>query len=267
MSIFSRCKTYIVGLVQKTSSFIIAQCKAFIDGLVQKTMRFLQASVLIVAGLVCTTPAHAGIPVIDVASLIQAILSVLDQITQIENQISQIEGQVEHYKSITSGRGLGNYLRSSAFENYLPKELASNYDSLKSGYSSLSGAAKTLRDNQMIYNCADKTGDAQKECQEFLARPYQQLADLKQALEASKNRYSQINGLMDRAASSGDQKDIAELQARIGGEQSQLLQEMSRTQMSESLFAAQDRADKARQEEKRMERLNRTGNVLGDVAL
>lgn len=246
---------------------IISWGKSIVTSVVERTKRYLQVAVLSVAGLTCAMPAHAGIPVIDVASLIQAILSVLDQITQIENQISQIEGQVEHYKSITSGRGLGNYLRSSAFENYLPKELASNYDSLKSGYSSLSGAAKSLRDNQMVYNCADKTGDAQKECQEFLARPYQQLADLKQALEASKNRYSQINGLMDRAASSGDQKDVAELQARIGGEQSQLLQEISRSQMSESLFAAQDRADKARQEEKRMERLNRTGNVLGDVAL
>lgn len=222
-------------------------------------------SVLVFGSMFGAIPAHAGIPVIDIASIVQAILNILEQIAQVENQISQIEHQVDHYKSITSGRGLGNYLRSSAFENYLPKELASNYESLSNGYSALSGAAKSLRDAKMTYNCEDRSGAAQKECQEALARPYQQLADLNKALEASKERYAQINALMDRAGSSGDQKDIAELQARIGGEQSQQLQEISRQLASSELFRAQDRKDAARAEEKRLEGLNRKNNVLGDM--
>lgn len=246
---------------------IIERAKRRLERITLTFNRVKYAGIIGFAGLFAAAPAHAGIPVVDVASLIQAILNVLNQITEIENQISQIEGQVEHYKSITDARGLANFLRSSAYENYLPREISANYDSLKSGYSNLSSAAKALRDNGMLYNCADKSGDRQKECEEYLARPYQQLADLKGALETSKSRYSQINALMDRAASSGDQKDIAELQARIAGEQSQLLHEISRVQVSEAMFNAQDRTDKSRVEEKRMEKLNRNGNVLGDITL
>jgi type IV secretion system protein VirB5 len=205
--------------------------------------------------------------VIDGSNLVQSIMTVIQEIMQIENQISQIQGQADQLASMSNGRGLGNSMRSSAFENYLPPNLTATYDSLKGGYSSLTGLAKTLRDSSMLYNCADRTGAAQRECQESLARPYQQLADTKSALQKSNARLAQINSLMDRASSSADQKEIAELQARIGGENALLLQEMSRVQMTESLFQAQDRADKARQEERRLERLNRTGTLVGEVVL
>lgn len=219
------------------------------------------------ASLLGSNQAQAGIPVIDGSNLVQSIMTVIQEILQIENQISQIQQQAEQLQSMSNGRGLGNSLRSAAFENYLPTNLTSTYDSLKGGYSSLSGMAKTLRDANMVYNCADRTGAAQRECQEALARPYQQLADTRAALQKSNARLAQINSLMDRASTSADAKEIAELQARIGGENALLLQEMSRVQMTESMFQAQDRADRARQEERRLERLQRTGSLIEDVVL
>lgn len=223
--------------------------------------------VLGAASLLNPNQAQAGIPVIDGTNLVQSIMSVIQEILQIENQISQIKGQADQLQSMSDGRGLGNAFRSTALDNYLPTNLTSTYDSLKGGYSSLSGMAKTLRDAEMIYNCADRSGAAQRECQEGLARPYQQLADTRTALQKSNARLAQINSLMDRASTSADAKEIAELQARIGGENALLLQEMSRVQITDAMFQAQDRADRARQEEQRLERLNRTGSLISDVEL
>ena len=235
--------------------------------IVSRFRGMLAVLVLGASSLLGSNQAHAGIPVIDGSNLVQSIMTVLQEILQIENQISQIQQQAEQYQSMTSGRGLGNAFRSRAFENYLPTNLTSTYDSLKGGYSSLSGMAKTLRDAEMLYNCMDRTGAAQRECQESLSRPYQQLADTRTALQKSNARLAQINRLMDEASTSADAKEIAELQARIGGENALLLQEMSRVQMTESMFQAQDRADRARQEERRLERLNRTGSLIDEVVL
>src|SRR5216117_4073477 len=111
----------------------------------------LAVLVLGAASLMNPNQAQAGIPVIDGTNLVQSIMSVIQEILQIENQIAQIKGQAEQLQSMSDGRGLGNAFRSTAFDNYLPTNLTSTYDSLKGGYSSLSGMAKTLRDAEMIY--------------------------------------------------------------------------------------------------------------------
>jgi type IV secretion system protein VirB5 len=63
-----------------------------------------------------------GIPVIDVANLIQTITQVLNDVTKIENQIQQIQAQQSQLASISGMRNLGNIADSAALKNYVPAD-------------------------------------------------------------------------------------------------------------------------------------------------
>ena len=135
--------------------------------------RFRLASIAfaVVTPLVSFSPAsHAqGIPVIDIANLIQTITQVLNDVTKITNQIEQIEALQSQLASINGVRNLGNVFDSSALKNYVPANaynLVNAVDS--SGYSGLTTTSKTLRDAQMLYNCLDRAGSARTECQALL---------------------------------------------------------------------------------------------------
>lgn len=58
-----------------------------------------------------------GIPVIDIANLIQTITQVLNDVTKIANQIEQIEALQSQLASINGMRNLGNVFDSSALKN------------------------------------------------------------------------------------------------------------------------------------------------------
>lgn len=65
-------------------------------------LRKLAAAACIAGGAFGNMPAHAsGIPVIDVANLIQTIQQVLNDITEIQNQVQQITQLQDQLNSIT----------------------------------------------------------------------------------------------------------------------------------------------------------------------
>ena len=78
-------------------------------------------------------PARAGIPVIDVAAIIQAVLDVMNGISQIENQYQQIVGLGQQIESISNARSLGDVLNNPALQNYVPREANTLVRSLESG--------------------------------------------------------------------------------------------------------------------------------------
>ena len=69
-----------------------------------------------------SAPARAGIPVIDVASIIQAMLDVLNGIAQVENQYQQIVGMGQQIESISKARSLGDVLNNPLLQNYVPRD-------------------------------------------------------------------------------------------------------------------------------------------------
>src|SRR5207344_198882 len=89
---------------------------------------------------------HAqGIPVIDIANLIQTITQVLNDITKIANQVEQIEALQSQLASINGMRNLGNVADSAALKNYVPANaynLVNAVDS--SGYGGLTATSKAL---------------------------------------------------------------------------------------------------------------------------
>lgn len=215
------------------------------------------------------TAARAGIPVIDVASLAQAIQEVLQSIEEISNQVRQI-GQLEaqyqqlqsQYKAITGTRNLGAILDNAQLRNYLPADAGDVMRNVQAnGYSSLSGSAKALRDARMVYNCLDLDGADRSRCQATLSAPYQQKAFMSDAMAAAGGRIAQIQGLMGQINATQDQKAINEIQARIEAENAMLQHQATQISMSRGLAEAEARIAESQAKEAQLQQAARTGRL------
>lgn len=203
-----------------------------------------------------------GIPVIDTANLAQTIQQVANDITSIQNQVQQITQLQAQLNSLNGMRGLGNIFNNPLLKNYVPPEAYNVVNAVNvSGYSGLSATAKALRDVGMVYNCADRTGDARLACQSTLAQPYQHKGLLQDAMRSAAGRLTQIQALMGQIDVTADQKSVQEIQARIGAENALLAHELSQLQMLQGLADSEERIARSRERERQYEMLSRTGRI------
>lgn len=203
-----------------------------------------------------------GIPVIDIANVIQSIQQVMNDVTKIENQVQQITQLQNQLNSITGARNLGNVFNNPALQNYVPANAYSLVNAVDtSGYSGLTPTAKTLRDAGMVYNCLDLAGAAQTSCQARLAQPYQQKGVLQDAMRAASGRLAQISALMQQINSTTDQKAVLEIQARIGAENAMLTHETSQIQMLQGMGDSEERIARSQDRERQYQMLGRTGRI------
>ena len=231
-------------------------------------IRSMAATLALSLGLLgASAPARAGIPVIDVAAIVQAMLDVLNGITQIENQYQQLVGLGRQVESISHARSLGDVLNNPLLQNYVPREASNLVRSLETGgYRNLSGAARTLRDAQMTYNCLDVVEPGRRtQCQSALAKPYQQKAFMEEALSKAKDRVAQVNSLMQRAGATADQKEIQEVSARIGAENALLQHEVSQIELMRGLAEADQRVAESRAREGQLEQASRNRRLVDFV--
>ncbi len=218
------------------------------------------AAVLIAFG--ASNARAQGIPVIDVANLIQTILQVLNDVTKISNQVQQITELQNQLNSINGIRNLGQVFNNPMLKNYVPAEAYTYLNAVNtSGYSGLNATAKALRDTGMVYNCMDLAGGARTDCQAVLAQPYQQKGLLQDAMKSASGRLSQINALMDQINGTSDQKAIQEIQARIGAENALLAHEVSQVQMLQGMADSEERIARSRERERQYQMLGRTGRI------
>ena len=203
-----------------------------------------------------------GIPVIDIANLVQTIMQVLNDVTKIANQVEQIEALQSQLASINGMRNLGNVFDSTTLKNYVPANAYNLVNAIDTGgYGGLTSTSKTLRDAQMVYNCLDRAGAARTDCQAILAQPYQQKGLLQDAMKAASGRLDQIKSLMTQINGTSDQKAVLEIQARIGAENAMLQHEMSQVQMLTGMADSEERIARSRDRERQAEMLNRTGKI------
>jgi type IV secretion system protein VirB5 len=228
-----------------------------------RTRLKLAAAACIVAGTLAAGNARAqGIPVIDVANLVQTIQQVLDDITSIENQVQQINQLQSQLNSINGIRNLGQVFNNPMLKNYVPAEAYTYLNAVNtSGYSGLNATAKALRDAGMVYNCMDLAGAARTDCQSALAQPYQHKGLLQDAMKSAAGRLTQINSLMDQINATSDQKAVQEIQARIAAENALLAHEVSQVQMLQGMADSEDRIARSRERERQYQMLGRTGKV------
>ena len=203
-----------------------------------------------------------GIPVIDIANLVQTILQVLNDVTKISNQVQQITELQNQLNSINGLRNLGQVFNNPMLKNYVPAEAYTYLNAVNTtGYSGLTVTAKALRDVRMVYNCMDLAGGARTDCQAALAQPYQQKGLLQDAMKSASGRLSQINALMDQINGTSDQKAIQEIQARIGAENALLAHEVSQVQMLQGMADSEERIARSRERERQYQMLGRTGRI------
>lgn len=209
------------------------------------------------------TPARAGgIPVIDVANLVQTIQQVLNDITEIQNQVQQIQRLQHQLDSINGYRNLGQVFNSPLLRNYVPAEAYTFVNAVNTGgYSGLTGTAKALRDAGMVYNCLELDGAERTRCQAELAAPYQTKGLLQDAMKSAAGRLAQINSLMGQINATADQKAVQEIQARIGAENALLAHEVSQVQMLQGMADSEERIARSRDRERQYQMLGRTGKV------
>ena len=208
------------------------------------------------------TAANAGIPVIDVAALVQAVQEVMQSIQQITNQIRQIEQLQQQYQAITGVRNLGDVVNNPALQNYLPANTTDLLGNVQSGgYGGLTNSAKTLRDAQMTYNCLDLAGASKTQCQSSLAMPYQQKALLQDAMDAARGRMAQIQGLMQQINATPDAKAVAEIQARLDAENAMLQHQQSQISLARGIAEADARIAESRAKEGQLQQVSRTGRL------
>lgn len=218
------------------------------------------AAVLIALG--ATHARATGIPVIDVANLVQTVQQVINDITKINNQIQQIRQLQTQIESINGIRNLGDVFNNPLLKNYIPAEAFTLVNAVNtSGYGGLNATAKVLRDLNMVYNCMDLTGDARTSCQAALAQPYQQKGLLQDAMKTAAGRLTQIQSLMTQINATTDQKSVLEIQARIGAENALLAHEVSQVQMLQGMADSEERIARSRERERQYEMLGRTGKV------
>ena len=210
----------------------------------------------------CLTARAQGIPVIDVANLVQTVQQVVNDIAKINNQVQQITQLQSQLNSINGIRSLGNVFNNPLLRNYIPAEAYTLVNAVgTSGYSGLNATAKALRDVGMIYNCMDLPGAARTNCQAGLAQPYQQKGMLQDAMKAAAGRLSQISSLMGQINATTDQKAVLEIQARIGAENALLAHESSQIQMLQGMADSEERIARSRERERQYEMLGRTGRI------
>lgn len=225
------------------------------------------ATTLAAAAAFSAAPAHAqGIPVIDIQSILQAILAGLQYATEIENQVTQIEQLGSQVQAITGSRGLGAILNNPLIQNYLPQDTTNilrQVDAL--GTQGLSATATVLRNARKIYNCENKTGSDQTLCQANLGQAYQSMGFLQDAMNTANGRVGQIQSLMDQISMTDDQKGVNEIQARIEAENALLGHVQSQVNMATGMAIAQQQIQQSRADEARMQQAARTGSLADFV--
>ena len=227
-----------------------------------KRLKVVAAACLVAGTFGAGNVRAQGIPVIDVANLVQTIMQVMNDVTEINNQVQQITQLQSQLNSINGMRNLGNILNNPLLRNYVPAEAYTYLNAINtSGYSGLNATAKTLRDAGMVYNCMDLAGAARTGCQAALAQPYQQKGLLQDAMKSAAGRLTQINSLMDQINTTSDQKAVQEIQARIGAENALLAHEISQVQMLQGMADSEERIARSRERERQYQMLGRTGKV------
>lgn len=196
-----------------------------------------------------TPRAYAGIPVIDVANLMQAIEQVIawaKQYQQIERDYRQ---QVRQYESITGSRNLGDILNNPTLRASVPTELVTLYDAVRFG--NLTGAGAAIRAARRKYDCDERVGEDQRTCRAVLNQSAHTSSLLNEAYEVITRRIENIESLQQRINSTDDLKAVGELSARISAEGAQVANDQNRIALlkgiaeQERVMAEQERHEMA----------------------
>ena len=187
--------------------------------------RLIRALALCLFGL-AAVPAHAGMPVIDVANLAEAIAQVISWGEQLEGMVNQYEQLVATYNSVTGPRGMQNVVPISlAQRNYLP----SNYAQLQgvtagssASYAPLAAQVQNNIQSNAVLS-ANQVSLLSPQAQAYLNQSRRSAATLamlsQQTQSNASNNFGTLQGLITALGATKDTKASADLSGRIQSEQ------------------------------------------------
>ncbi|MFB8959946.1 P-type DNA transfer protein VirB5 [Xanthomonas arboricola] len=195
-------------------------------------------------GLSLSFGTGAQIPVTDVAMNTQTQMNqtanfakYVEQVAQLKNQLEQAKQQ---YEALTGSRGLGDLFNNPALRQYLPQDWTGLYDAVQRGdVTGISGKVQDIIDKNKSGSIADMYADVSAR-QERLGAVNK--ATGLAGFDAAMKRADQIQSLIGQINGTSDPKAIAELQARIAGEQAQVSNEMVKLQLVSMLQQAEEKA-------------------------
>jgi type IV secretion system protein VirB5 len=206
---------------------------------------------------VCST-ANAGVPVIDYANLAQSI----EQVLSWARQYQQMEAQ---RASVTGSRGLGAIHNDPALQNVVPVDAVQIYAAIQTnGMQALTPDAQQIRNTTRIYNCEGQTGVYERSCNAQLAKSPQDLAFARNALSTTTQRVNQIVALMNQINATTDPKAIAELQARLQVETTQVANDQNRLLALKAVSEAQQQQTEQQLKEQELLNLSREESGVED---
>ena len=188
---------------------------------------------LSLASLGAATPASAGMPVIDVANLAQAIQQVLSWGQQLEGMTQQYSELVQSYQqlqstynSLTGPRGMQNLLPVSlANRNYLPvnySQMSGVINGTSTAYPALSSQVQTSIQSNAILNTQGVNG-LSPQAQQFVRQSRQAAATLSMLSQQNQanasSNFSNVQTLISALGATADTKASADLNGRIQSEQ------------------------------------------------
>ena len=194
-----------------------------------------------------TSRAHStGIPVVDMANLVQSMLQALawiQQFQQMQQQILQADQQIHAI--------MGSLMNNLTLAGVVPSDVNAVYHAIRSGgVQGMTAAAQIIRHNRMIYNCEGKTGDALRICQNMLNQTPQSQAYYANTYQMLLGRMQQIRALTTRINQTEDEKGILELNGRIAAEQAQVSNDTNRILTMKSMIEAEEKAAQQEQQER-----------------
>ncbi len=200
-----------------------------------------------IGGITSTMPAHAsGIPVLDVANLMNAI----QQYTQMVEQLAQLQAQLQQakqqYESLTGGRGMGNLSRSTGA---IPRNWQETLASMKNG--ELGDLSREIRETASLLDedfFADVDQAIKDSLDESMASHTDQQAANQSFYDSATQRAQKMEQLANQIDGAADMKAISDLQARVAIEQAQLTNELIKLQSLNSI-AQQQRETRAQQQQ------------------
>jgi len=201
-----------------------------------------------------------------------------DEINQLNNLVQQLQQLQQTYQMVTStynsmtgNRGFGSVLPlTNMARNYLPANAGDMLDVINGAsvtYNNMSGMVQGFTNQNAILSPGALAGlnMTAQQLQQFTAQR-KNIATVQatatQSMDAASNRFSYIQKLMNEVGQTNDPKGIAELQARIAGEQTMLQNDQTKMQQMYAYLQNQQELIRQQNREMAIQQVGHTGNLV-----
>lgn len=199
---------------------------------------------------------------------IQQFNTMVEQLRELQQTYQMV---MSTYNAVTGSRGLGALQTlTNASRNYLPAstgDLLDTIDGASQTYNQMSGMVQNFTDQNAILNgnainSLNMTGQQLALFSQRRKNAAAIQATAQQSMNAAGQRYAYIQQMIDNINNTNDPKAIAELQARIAGEQVMLQNDQSKMSQMYAYLQNQERINQQQMRELAVQQVGHTSALV-----